>query len=525
LSIQKKIAKNATYNFLVKAIGLAFGFVASVVVARYLGPEKYGIYSFVIWFLGMVGLLVNLGIPTTITKYVSEYLGRNDFSAAASIFNQLFRFEIGAGVVVSLLLFFLAPVIAGWYSNPDLALYLKVAALVILPMGLMWLYNGLFFGRQRFDLIALINLITSPLTLIAFLVVIYLGGQIEWLVAVSAVSNVLLITGYVYFKRAKFPSMQEYASPSAYRETESGIDLRSRLFRFSAGVFVIVVLQALVWERFGIFFLSIFSTPAQIAFFNVAFIFASRTIILLPGALTGILLPAMSEVYGGGNRDELARVHVTATRYLAMLCFPLCLGGIAVSRQMFPVFYGSDFQPAWIIFSILIVGGTVGSVATSSSSLLYGAELQRVVVGAGVLSAVLNIGGSWLLVPTLAAKGAALAATLSQIVGGVFLIGYAYKTYMKQSIPLRAIFRILSASAVMACVAFALAESVKGWPGLVLALAASFPIYVLCLFLFRSLNPGDVHLMESFLQRLPQSWSPRILKLLNNLSRLLDMES
>jgi O-antigen/teichoic acid export membrane protein len=525
LSIQKKIAKNATYNFLVKAIGLTFGFVASVVVARYLGPEKYGIYSFVIWFLGMVGLLVNLGIPTTITKYVSEYLGRGDFSAAASIFNQLFRFEIAAGVVVSLLLFFLAPAIAGWYDNPDLALYLRIAALVILPMGLMWLYNGLFFGRQRFDLIALINLIVSPLTLIAFLLVIYSGGEIEWLVAVSAVSNVLLITGYVYFKRAKFPSMQRYAPHGAYQENQSQANLRRRLLKFSAGVFVIVVLEALVWERFGIFFLSLFSTPTEIGFFNVAFIFASRTIILLPGALTGILLPAMSEVYGGGNKVELARVHVTGTRYLAMLSFPLCLGGIAISHQMFPALYGSSFQPAWIIFSILIVGGTVGSVATSSSSLLYGAELQRVVVGAGVLSAVLNIGGSLLLVPTFAARGAALATAVSQVVGGALLIGYAYRSYMKQSIPFRAIFRILSASAVMACAAFALAESIKGWPGLVLALAVSFPIYVLGLFLFRSLNPGDVHLMESFLQRLPQSWSPRILRLLNNLSRLLDMEN
>lgn len=516
MSIQKKIAKNATYNFLVKAIGLAFGFVASVVVARFLGPEKYGIYSFVIWFLGMVGLLVNLGIPTTITKYVSEYLGKNDFSAVSSIFRRLFRFEIAAGVIVSVFLFFLAPVIAGWYGNPDLSLYLRVAAVVILPMGLMWLYNGLFCGLQRFDLIALISLIVSPLVLIAFLLVIYLGGAIEWLVAVSAVSNVLLVAGYVYLKRARFSSIHK---------TESRTDLGGRLLKFSAGVFVIVVLQALVWERFGIFFLSIFSTPAEIGFFNVAFIFASRTIILLPGALTGILLPAMSEVYGGGNKDELARVHVTATRYLAMLSFPLCLGGIAISRQMFPVLYGSSFQPAWIIFAILIVGGTVGSVATSSSSLLYGAELQRVVVGAGVLSAVLNIGGSWLLVPMLAAKGAALATALGQIVGGVFLIGYAYRSYMRQSIPMGAIFRILSASAVMACAAFALAESVKGWVGLVLALAASFPIYVLGLFLTRSLNPGDVHLMESFLQRLPQAWNRRILKVLSKLARLLDMES
>jgi O-antigen/teichoic acid export membrane protein len=57
LSIQKKIAKNAVYNFLTKAIALAFGFVASVVVARFLGPEKYGVYSFVMRFL-YVGIIV-----------------------------------------------------------------------------------------------------------------------------------------------------------------------------------------------------------------------------------------------------------------------------------------------------------------------------------------------------------------------------------------------------------------------------------------------------------------------------------
>jgi O-antigen/teichoic acid export membrane protein len=508
LSIQKKIAKNATYNFLVKFIGLAFGFVASIVVARYLGPEKYGIYSFVIWFLGTVGLLVNLGIPTTITKYVSEYSGREDFPSVSSVFNRLLKFEIAAGVIISALLFFLAPVIAGWYGNPHLSLYLKVSSLVILPLGLMWLYNGLFCGLQRFDLIALVNLIVSPLTLIIILAVLYFKGKIEWLVAVSAVTNILLVASYVYFKRSRFPSIRKAAPKN---------DLGGKLLRFSAGVFVIAVLEAVVWERFGVFFLSILSTPDEIAFYNVAFIFASRTIILLPGALTGILLPAMSEVYGGGDKEELARVHVTATRYLALLSFPLCLGGIAIAGQLFPVFYGNSFAPASFVFAILIVGGTVGSVAKSSSSLLYGAELQRVVVKVGLLSAALIIGASWLLVPILAAKGAALATTLGQVVGGVLLIAYAYRNYMKQNFPLGSILRILAASALMGCAAYAIAESIGGWLGLTFALLVSLPIYLIGLFLTKSFTPGDVGLLEAFIRRLPESLNKPVLKGLNQL--------
>lgn len=510
MSIQKKIAKNAIYNFLVKAIGLVFAFIASVVVARFLGPDKYGLYSFVLWFLSMVGLLVNLGIPTTITKYISEYWGRKDFSAIGTILHRLLRVELVAGVVVSLALFFLAPFIARWYNNsagsigPDLSLYLKVASLVILPLGLMWFYNGFFCGLQRYDLIAKINLVVSPVTLIIILLVLYFGGKIEWLVGVSVITNILLVGCYLYLKRTKFAFLQEDTSTHDF----GGPNLYpgNKLFKFSASVFVVVVLDAIVWERFGIFFLSIFSTSTEIAFYNVAFILSSRTMILLPGALTGILLPVMSEVYGGGSKEELAKVHVNSTRYLAMLSFPLCLGGFAIARQLFPVLYGPSFQPASFIFAILLLGGTVGSVSTSSTALLYGAELQRIVVRVGIFSTLVTLLASWLLVPILGAKGAAFGNALAQITGGVVMITYAYKNYMKQKFPVLSIMRILFASALMGSVAFLLAESIKGPVGLIFALIISLPLYILGLLFTRSLTSEDIKLVEAVIGRMPDSW-------------------
>jgi O-antigen/teichoic acid export membrane protein len=498
LSIQKKIAKNTLYNFVVKAIALAFAFIASVVVARFLGPEKYGVYSLVIWFLTMVGLLVNLGIPTTMTKYVSEYWGRKNFSAIGSILSKLLRFELIAAVLVSLALFILAPLIAEWYDNPELSLYLRVAALVILPLGLMFLYNGLFSGLQRFDLIARANAIAFPITLAVILLIVYMQGRIEWLVSVSILTNLLLVCCYLYFKKTKF---------SFIRKGSEAVDFSGRLFRFSASVFVVVVLDALVWERFGIFFLSIFSTSSEIAFYNVAFILANRPMVLLPGALTGILLPAMSEVYGTGDRAELARVHSNSTRYLAMLSFPLCLGGIAIAQQLLPTLYGASYQPASLIFSILILGATVGSIATSSSSLLYSAELQKIVVRVGILAAFVIIVASWLLVPLLGAMGAALAGALAQLVGGVTMIAYAYKSYMKQKFPGPALFRTFSAAALMATAAFVISETVEGWVGVIMALIISPLLYIFCLFLTRSLSSEDIELAKAAIGRLPESWA------------------
>jgi O-antigen/teichoic acid export membrane protein len=269
---------------------------------------------------------------------------------------------------------------------------------------------------------------------------------------------------------------------------------------------VVLLLDAIIWERFGIFFLSIYSTPAEIAFYNVAFIFSSRTMILLPGALTGILLPAMSEVYGGGDKEELARVHSNSTRYLAMLAIPLCLGGIGVAGQLFPVLYGASYQPASLVFMVLLLGSTVGSIGTSSYMLLYAKERQNVVLRVGVVSALVNLLASWLLVPVLGSKGAALAVGLSQSLGGVLLITYAYRKSMKQPFPGGSLLRILLAAALMGCAAFLLSETIKGPAGLALALICALPLYVFSLFLFRSFTSEDIHLLQAALQRLPGTW-------------------
>ena len=506
MSIHKKIAKNAVYNFLIKAITLAFGFIASVVVARFLGPDKYGVYSFVMWLLFVVGLLVNLGINTTLTKYVSEYWGRKDLSTISSIFKKLFRFEILVGVAVSLLLFFFAPLIARWYKNPELSLYLKVAATVLLPLGLMWLYNGLFCGLQRYDLIAMINLVISPLTVGIILIVLYLGGKMEWLVAVSMMTNVLLVISYVYLKRTKF----DLRPSTVDRRPSTENALSKKLFKFSASVFVIMVLDAIVWERFGILFLSIFSTSTEIAYYNVAFILSSRTMILLPGALTGILLPAMSEVYGGGNREELAKVHSNSTRYLAMLSFPLCLGGIAISHQLLPLLYGQSYQPAVLLFGILLIGGAVGFIATSSSSLLYGTELQGIVVKAGIFAALVNIVISRLTVVSWGAKGVALATAIAQALAGVTMMIYAYKIHMKQRFPGTNLLRIFTASLFMGLMVLVIVLSIRGTAGVVLALLVSLPLYIFNLFLTRSLTPEDMNLLEAAINRMPVSWCRRI---------------
>src|SRR5258705_4575112 len=66
-------------------------FVASVPVARVMGPQVLGHYIYLVFLTSMAQRLANVGIPATVCKYMSEYLGGGQPRVARQIFRVALR--------------------------------------------------------------------------------------------------------------------------------------------------------------------------------------------------------------------------------------------------------------------------------------------------------------------------------------------------------------------------------------------------------------------------------------------------
>src|SRR5690606_17414992 len=55
----------------------AVGLLVSIIVARSLGPEDFGRYSYVVWVAGILLALGNNGLSTTAIRFMSDLLGRD----------------------------------------------------------------------------------------------------------------------------------------------------------------------------------------------------------------------------------------------------------------------------------------------------------------------------------------------------------------------------------------------------------------------------------------------------------------
>lgn len=98
-------------------------FVFTVIVARTLSPEAYGIVAMPMIFLAISNCFIDSGFANALIR--KPQLKEEDLSTA-------FYFNIVVGLLFYLLLFFTSPIIASFYNEPILVDLLRVSALALL---------------------------------------------------------------------------------------------------------------------------------------------------------------------------------------------------------------------------------------------------------------------------------------------------------------------------------------------------------------------------------------------------------
>ncbi|MDH4223021.1 MAG: flippase, partial [candidate division Zixibacteria bacterium] len=499
------------YNFLFRGTGLFFGFLTSILIARLLGPEKLGEYSLAFWILTIAGLFVNLGLPTTVTRYLSESAGRKDLNSAGQILTNSFRWIFRAGILVTVLLFFFSPAIANFYHKPYLSIYLKIGSLGIIPMGLLAIYMAAFEGFLRFDLVAFLTFILSPVTFLLILLALVFKGEVEYLLWVSVISNFLGVLLYFnFYHLKKYPYVREPLSK----------DLKFKLVTYSKSIFVILLLEVLLWERFELLFLGAYSSENQIAFYNLGFNLASKVILLLPGALTGILLPTMSEAYGGGQKERLIDIHRHSSRYIALIAIPLCVGGVFLAPRIITGIYGAEYMPSAIIFSIVLLAGVFGSISRVSVSFLYSLEKQKTVLLFYVLSVFLKLLLNLSLTRRYQAIGAVWVNFSAQVFFGLGVIFYVYAFLLKRRFPFIQILKISFASCVMGVLVYFFSLFLPGISGSIVCILIGVISYPVLLALIRVWESIDFELGSRYIKKLPPGMNTLAGKFLEVMKKL-----
>ena len=107
---------------------------ASVAVARYLGPEKLGYYSYINFFVSVVTRTSGVGLESATRKYMSEFLGNGQVGHARAVYHFAYRYQL----LGSLLIAGLRLLGTVFFGTPSYKLMASILVMSIVPGIMSW---------------------------------------------------------------------------------------------------------------------------------------------------------------------------------------------------------------------------------------------------------------------------------------------------------------------------------------------------------------------------------------------------
>ena len=484
-----KIVRNSFWWGLETSIEMLVMLASSIAVARYLGPQKLGYFSSVMFPVSVISLAGGNGLAVATRKYMAEVLGQDRPGLAHAIYKFTHRYQ-AVGAVVLATLGMIGVLLA---MPPGYKLMAAVIVASIIPGLLSWIpaQANLAFedaaanARSAFGYIA------------AYLTVIILTIWMKW--DLVGIASALFVGRTVEVVLRTIP-INRRMKQLPFEPLPS--ELKRKIKRFCAQAMAIQFLTSIVWDRSEIFFLTAFSGMLQVAFYSVSAGLVDR-LLLLPKAFSNAAgISLMAESARDSKRAGVI-VHSTV-RFLLLVALPLHIGAAIVTRQAIAVAYGARYLPAVPVMMVATLLCIPRALQLLPDTMMRSADRQSDLIRCMIIVAILNISADLALIPHYGAIGAAWGNGLSQMVGIGLLWWYARRSYAFEW-PWRSIFRIIAASLVMAALTYPVSKLIHNSAlSLIASIAVAVPTYLWMIRLFHALDPYDYWRLIMLGKRLPQ---------------------
>ena len=472
------------------AIPQGYTLIVSIVAARFLGPDGMGRQSFIAFVAITTTTVLSSSMYTAVMRYIGETAGRGRAELLKGLLWWAWRVEgvaalLGGGVL---------GVSAALGARPQGA---WAFAAVVTAVGILHTVpTAVLIGLQRFRRAAVVGLVTGFVGTPAVAIVLWQGGGITGMFATEAVVGILNLawTGTLARRSLGAVERDTHHEPEP-RELGT---LRRSVGRFALLSSLGVFLQLIVGTRSEFFFLAHYSGDAQIAFYSIAYS-AVAALRLLPQALANSTAPAFATLFGAQAFDRIRSGYSRSLRLLVIATLPLTAAALALGPELIEEVYGRNYAGAGTPVRILLAAFPVIALSSLANSLLAGFGKIRVPLAANAIAAAVDLGLAALLVPSLDARGAAIANAAGQGIFALVVLFAAGRLAAPVEWRLAALARNVAAAAVAGAAGWAVLRGLDGFTGLVAAAAALTAAYAAMAISLRVLPAQDAAWLEQTL--------------------------
>ncbi len=375
---------------LAQALKLVLQICSVALLSRLLAPSDFGLLAMAGPIVAFLAMFQNLGLTQLTVQRPS---------ITHDEINFLFWISTAAGAVVSLIILLIAPLAASFYGEPDVGLLVAALALPFLITSSGAQHIAIINRRMEFGNLAIIEVATSAVTLLAVVVWAFYSPTF-WALWAGAVAGAFVSIILSWFYSGWRPSMPRWTE-QGWGMIKFGSDLTG--FNF-ANFFARNLDNVIIGKVSGSVSLGLYERAYKLLLFPLT---------QVTNPLSQVMLPTLSRLVSEPQRYRYAFIRVMRIMLLAIL--PGVAAAIAMADTLIPFFLGQNWGAAIPIFQVLGFAAMVQPLNNPTGWLFVSQGRTRDFLWWGLATAVIAI-SAFALGITWGPLGVAACYTITEIV-------------------------------------------------------------------------------------------------------------
>lgn len=388
------VKKNFFYQSIYEVLIIILPLLTSPYIARVLGAEKIGIYSYTYSVAYYFMLIAMLGIKNYGNRAIATV--RDDQDALNREFSNIFALHAVLSTIA-----IAAYIIYCFVFVQENRIYAVIQ--IFWVIGALFDINWFFFGIEKFKLTVTRNTVIKLITVASIFIFVH-GKEDLWkYVFIMAVGNFIsqsvvwaFLRNYVRFIKPSIEEMGKHFKPMV--------------------VLFIPVLAVSLYKYMDKIMLGVMCEKAQVGFYENA-----EKAINIPtsviSAFGTVMMPKMSNLIAKGDQKSSSRYLLLSMELVMCLAIGMSLGLGAVARSFSVIMWGSEFSECGVLIFILCVCTIFMAFANIlRTQYIIPQKKDNIYIIAVCIGAVTNILVNALLIPRMQARGAAIGTVCAEAI-------------------------------------------------------------------------------------------------------------
>lgn len=395
---KKKVLSNLVWAVAGKTINLAGTLVLGIIVARYLGPEQYGLMNYVFSYVFLFQVLACFGLDNIEIR--EEAKAKIPYTI---IIGTAFWLKMVFGVICILL-----SVGTAWIMSED-----SYTIGLIAIYSIYIVFNGFVVIRNYFTsivenkYIVISEIFRTFVGILIKVVLLLLNSDLTWFVVAFAFDWLLLAGGYLSSYRKKVGRLSDWTfsmSCAKYMLKES-----LPLLITNAAV---IIYQRIDQVMIG----QLLNNKANVGFFSVAAKFV-EVMIFIPATLANTVSPVLVRLRNHNESDyvEKSQQFMNISLWLSII---VSVGVSVISYWLILLTFGKDYLPAVAILQVLAFKMAATALSNTAGTMLIVEGLQKWVFFRDSLGCIACVILNYCLLPRYGVIASAFVAIIANITAG-----------------------------------------------------------------------------------------------------------